>query len=154
MSNVRTVLVMIVLVMAGGFACSSPLGESEPSPVEIELELGGGQHWTASDASVVSRAICDGGSHRWVGYRKQDGSPIAYGEAEAVSGTRPSLVLIETQLGCSDGTGAISIAWDPDGDDWWIVVDGTGAYLGTTGGGGVVVGDSGQFLLEGEVSKG
>jgi hypothetical protein len=125
--------------------------------VEMEVELGDARQWSASGPWVRSGRLCDGGSHRWIGYRAQDGSPVEYSEAADLKQLQPELVLLETELACADGKGSISIAWEPDHDDRWIIVDGTGTYAGASGGGGLTVlvgahaGDSSVTLL-GEIS--
>ena len=153
MTAPRPALVALVLVVVGVAGCADSPAETQRRTVEIELEVDGGQRWSASGRSVDAGSICDGGSHRWVGFRMQDGSsPVGYEEAAALKRMQPALVLIETQLGCSDGTGMISIAWEPEEDDRWKVVGGSGAYSGATGGGRVEAGDDGPMALRGEIS--
>lgn len=157
MSVSRTLLAAIVLAIVAVPACTSTTPERSGSMVEIEIDLGGGNRWSAAGASVDSGWICGAGSHRWIGYRNHDGSPIDFEEARALKRMQPALVLLETQLGCSDGTGAVSIAWEPDADDRWIIVGGIGAYASATGGGRVerpAVGRAGTVTLSGEISTG
>jgi hypothetical protein len=122
------------------------------SAVEIEIEVAGGQRWSNRTDPIE---FCEQGSHRRVGYRTLDGSPMTYEEAGALKRSHPEQLLIETQLGCSDGTGAISIAWQPSESRDWIVVGGIGDYAGATGGGTIEVGDDGpggSDVLIGEIS--
>ena len=152
MTGLLRVLAIVALLVVGAAACAQSPPTSLQTRVEIDIEIEGGRTWSASSRSVDAGLICEGGSHRWIGYRMHDGSPIGYAEASALKRLEPALVLIETQLGCSDGTGAISIAWEPEEDDRWIVVGGTGAYRGATGGGRVEEsGDPGRpVALRGE----
>ena len=153
----RQLLVTIVLTVVAVPACAGTGPEASRSMVEIEIEIGDGNRWSAMGGSVEAGWICGEGSHRWIGYRDHDGSPIDFEEATALKRMQPALVLLETQLGCSDGTGAISIAWEPDADDRWIVVGGIGAYSAATGGGHVErTADqrAGRVMLSGEISTG
>ncbi len=155
MTERRTLLVILAFVGIGFAACAETTPTSPK--VELTIERDGDQRWWASSGAVESGAICEGGSHRWIGYRRNDGSPIGYDEAAAVQQRHPGRVLIETQLDCSDGTGAISIAWEPDESDHWRIVDGSGAYAATIGGGRVERNDdepNGTITLSGEISAG
>ena len=157
MSVTRRMLVTIVLAIVAVPACTGTNPGTSRSMVEIEIEIDGGIRWSAAGGSVESGWICGGGSHRWIGYRDHDGSPIDFRDATALKRMQPALVLLETQLGCFDGTGAISIAWEPDLDDRWMVVGGIGAYAAATGGGHVERngnGDTGTLMLSGEISTG
>ena len=155
MKPTHRLLLVITLTALGVGACENRSTETPSVDVEIEVEIGGSQRWSTSDRR--SGSICDGGSHRQVGYRMVDGSQIEYAEAVTLQQTEPAQVLIETQLGCSDGTGAISIAWNPDEHNRWMVVGGSGAYSGLTGAGRVEDGDAepgGPKVLLGELSTG
>jgi hypothetical protein len=156
MRGIGRVLVAVALIAGTATACSESPDGNQPTRIVIEIETRGGQEWTASQESIGSGPMCEGGSHRWVGYRNQDGSPMGYDDAIALRQNRPDLVLIETQLDCADGSGTISIAWAPEQDDRWIVVDGTGSFSGATGGGRVLSGDAGEASMElrGEISAG
>lgn len=138
-------------------ACSGSAPGVGASWVAIEVELGDTRQWSASGPWVRSGRLCDGGSHRWIGYRAQDGSPIEYSDGADLKQLQPELVLLETEHACADGKGSISIAWEPDHDDRWIIVDGTGTYAGASGGGsltglfGAHTSDS-SVTLEGETS--
>lgn len=148
----RALLAFVVFVGAASEACSDTPHEAET--LGIVVEVGGGQRWSSTSDSG---RLCDGGSQRWVGYRMHDGAPADYDEAFALMQTEPRSVLLESQLDCSDGTGAISIAWNPDDGDRWIIVGGSGAYSGWTGGGSVEDEDGqggGPKTLSGEISSG
>ena len=154
MTDPGRVLAAVVLVVAGAAACSDSTDVSRPTQVEIVIEVDGSQRWSASEGSDESELICDGGSQRWVGYREQDGSPIEYDDAVALKQMEPALVLIETQLDCADGSGTVSIAWEPQEDDRWTIVGGSGAYTRISGGGQVQRGDGqpgGPLTLRGEI---
>lgn len=156
MTDSRRLLAIVVLVVTGA-ACAGVRNQPASEAIEIEMEIGGGQRWSASGDPVESGSICEGGSHRWVGYRRQDGSAVAYEEAITLAQPLPEWVLLEMQLGCSDGTGAISIAWEPDAHDRWMVVGGIGAYSAATGGGHVERSagrPAGAMILSGEISTG
>jgi hypothetical protein len=158
MRDIGRVLVAVALIAGTAGACSESPDRNQPTriSIQIEVETGGGQAWTTSRGSIGSGPMCEGGSHRWVGYRNQDGSPMSDDDATALRQLQPDLVLVETQLDCADGSGTISIAWAPEQDDRWTVVDGTGAFSGATGGGRVVAGDAGDASMEirGEISMG
>lgn len=150
----RRHFVTVFLVAVVIASCVEPMAEQTTSNVVIEIEVAGGQRWSAS---TDPGDFCERGSHRSVGYRTLQGSPIAYEEAGIMLQSQPEQLLIETQLGCSDGTGAISIAWKPSEGRDWIVVGGIGAYATATGGGTIEVGDDGpggSDVLIGEISMG
>lgn len=156
MTDLGRVLVIVSLIVVGAAACSDSTGANRTSQVEIVIEVSGGQTWSASQDAVESRLMCEGGSQRWTGYREQDGSPIDYDDATVLKQMEPALVLIETQLDCADGSGAISIAWEPHEDDRWTIVGGSGAYSDITGGGQLQKGDGelgGPITLRGEISS-
>ncbi len=158
MTGLGRMLAMFLTISVGIPACSGSAGEASRSPLAIELQIGGGQRWSASGESIRAEVLCEEGFHRWVGYRAHGGSPIEYGEAAAMKRVEPDSVLLETQLGCSDGTGWISIAWEPDHDENWIIVGGSGAYAGSSGGGLLTrgTGDAGgsSVTLTGDIARG
>lgn len=154
MTGRRVFLAIAVFVVGAAAACSETSPEGASDAIELAIEIAGGQRWSTSGELGW---ICDGGSHRWVGYRTRDGSPTVYEDAVALTRTEPESVLLETQLDCSDGTGSISIAWKPDEHDRWMIVGGSGAYSGFSGGGHVEEESdrpSGPVRLLGEISKG
>lgn len=154
MTSGRTLPLVLVIVCVGVAACTDTSPESGSSEIEIAIDIADGQRWSTSGEPGW---VCEGGSHRWVGYRAHDGSPTGYDDGVTLTRTHPERVLLETQLDCSDGTGTISIAWKPGEDDRWMIVGGSGAYSGVTGGGSVEDDDDrpgGPKTLLGEISKG
>ena len=155
MTRSRRLLVIVFVLV--GVACSDVPTQPAAWDIEIEMEVGGGQRWSTTGQPVGAGSICEEGAHRNVGYRSLDGSPIAYDQAIALTQTHPDAVLLETQLGCADGSGVISIAWRADDGDRWMIVGGTGAYSASTGGGHVERPDAssaGTLILSGEISSG